>query len=96
MVPLEFPASCEEKKKEKEEEEEELFLSNSGKPFGRISKFEGGNRVCLPSTPNGRCMRRPLLPKKRLTARVSLSLRPSVRVTLEASSYSQRQRGEVY
>jgi hypothetical protein len=50
-----------------------------------------------------RCMRRPLfslllllLPKKRLTARVSLSVRPSVRVTLEASSYSQRQRGEVY
>jgi hypothetical protein len=48
-----------------------------------------------------RCMRRPLfslllllLPKKRLTARVSLSVRPSVRVTLEASSYSQRQRGE--
>jgi hypothetical protein len=59
VVPLEFPTSCEEKKKEKEEEE--LFLSNSGKPFGRISKFEGGgHRVCLPGTPNGKCMRRPL------------------------------------
>jgi hypothetical protein len=30
------------------------------------------------------------------TDSAGLSLRPSVRVTLEASSYSQRQRGEVY